>query len=164
MEDLEYDDGESLLNDLQGAVVTIVLLMAFSFATMMFFISSGIIERMLEDNRFITLGLIIGYWVIIIIVSYFVVKKEQRKQKERMVRENKIKKSTIEESPILYIPMNNQRGEYKEHICPICNEAILNSLEIVACPQCSTVFHTNHLLKWAEKNDECPKCQFKLRK
>ena len=165
MEDYEYDDGESMLNDYQASIVFSFLLAIASIAFIIVFIIIGTFNELLEAKPFTTIGLLSVYWVAFFLGSYIAIKINYNKvQKEKSNREFRLNKQMIEKSPILYVGINNQQGEYKGHICPICNEAINENLKIAACPQCKTVFHLNHLLEWVEKNDCCLVCNYRLKK
>ncbi|NHJ85829.1 MAG: E3 ubiquitin protein ligase [Asgard group archaeon] len=92
------------------------------------------------------------------------IKEERKEKQDKNTKTKQMKKKLIEESLILYKPINNQVGEYKEHICILCTEKIGSNLDICACPECSTVFHMKHLSDWAEIYEECPMCHFRLKK
>ncbi|MHA1505300.1 MAG: RING finger protein, partial [Candidatus Heimdallarchaeota archaeon] len=50
------------------------------------------------------------------------------------------------------------KGKIKDERCPICKLELRDGQEILACPQCKTPFHENHLIQWMDSENSCPVC------
>jgi len=54
------------------------------------------------------------------------------------------------------------KGDIKGKICKICKLDLRKKQKVVACPQCQSLFHKEHLEEWLEKSQNCPVCSEKL--
>ena len=50
-------------------------------------------------------------------------------------------------------------GELKKEKCSICKLRLKQSDEILQCPQCESLFHKEHLVRWLKEIPECPVCE-----
>ena len=82
---------------------------------------------------------------------------------ENRVREEKRKIEIVEQKKR---EKNIERLIYKGNIegkvCAICKLDLRKKQKIVACPQCQTLFHKEHLEEWLEKEEKCPICKMKI--
>jgi hypothetical protein len=168
MDDLEHHSGKKLISDLAASIVIVVILAVFSISFMIWGFVKGFFIEFRQNEPKISIGIFVGYWLLVFLVSFFSIRNgwrnKKKEEKEKEARELRLFMFRSEELPILFTTINNQMGEYKKYTCSICYETIGNNLNIVACPECKFIFHLNHLLKWAEDNDKCPVCQFKIKK
>jgi len=51
-----------------------------------------------------------------------------------------------------------------EEICSICKLEIRDEQTALQCPNCKSIFHSKHLHGWLIKNDDCPVCNYKLKR
>jgi DNA-directed RNA polymerase subunit RPC12/RpoP len=42
--------------------------------------------------------------------------------------------------------------------CPICHRFVTANQELLACPHCKTLGHTNEMQRWVQKSNKCPHC------
>jgi len=50
-------------------------------------------------------------------------------------------------------------GEIKRQRCAICKLRLKKSDEVLSCPQCESLFHKEHLVRWLKEIPECPVCE-----
>ena len=93
-------------------------------------------------------------------------KKNERKRSANQIQsDNSDKNKKVNSSkPYLYKIVNNYQREFSNLTCVLCKQKIENCLKIGLCPQCNAIFHLNHLEEWIEENDNCPICQFEVKK
>lgn len=168
MEDLEYDDSPNLISDVKGAIVLVVLFVIVVVVGIILSIISGFATDLWQAEPIVMILVFIGIILFVLFFSFFMIwseiQKTKKKANEEQARIDRLKKFHENQLPFLYKTINNHNGEYKTHICSLCHEAIGSDVKIISCPNCNAVFHLNHLLVWIEKMDECPQCQFLMKK
>lgn len=50
------------------------------------------------------------------------------------------------------------KGDVTGKNCPICKLQLRKDQELLACPQCKTPFHEDHLIQWMGSKNSCPVC------
>jgi len=50
-------------------------------------------------------------------------------------------------------------GEIEGKVCAICKLTFRANDTILACPQCESLFHKEHLIEWLSIDNECPVCE-----
>lgn len=49
-------------------------------------------------------------------------------------------------------------GEIKRQRCSICKLRLKKNDDVLSCPQCESLFHKEHLVRWLKEIPECPVC------
>lgn len=50
------------------------------------------------------------------------------------------------------------QGEFTDRVCAICKLPFQEEDYILACPNCESLYHGEHLIEWLVSNGKCPVC------
>ena len=81
---------------------------------------------------------------------------------ERPTIRERFSRRVVKKEKKLVLNYRKKKLLYKDSIqgknCPICKLELRKDQVILACPQCKTPFHEDHLIDWLNTGNNCPVC------
>ena len=50
------------------------------------------------------------------------------------------------------------------HFCIFCGQIIAQEDEVLFCPKCKVLAHSNHMFEWLVKRNYCPSCGYRFKR
>ena len=137
-------------------IVSLLVITSVLFSALLSESVTGFWAEVLAVLLFICLN----FLALIILITIKEWSQERKRDKSKINKKEKQRKL----SSILYVPIDNRTGEFRNKICPICKLTVGEHQELGQCPECSVIYHMDHLEQWMDYTSLCCVCHYKMKK